>query len=67
MLHFDPIIPSSPSAPLAQVTTLEVPTEASLHTSSKVVKGQPHKIVLLLTALLDIVSVDGRRHTLRAL
>lgn len=56
MLHFNPS---------SQIHGVQ--STSSKQSTSLLVKGQPHKTVLLSTVLLDAVAADGRRHTLRAL
>lgn len=63
LLHF-----GSPS-PTSQQTHMTTTghNEASTSTVSLLVKGQPTKVILLSTTLLEVRSHDGSHHTLRAI
>lgn len=65
--------PSSTLNPLSTTAlsprTSEPLTMAGTHvaTTSCLVRGQPQRIVLLSTAIVEVYAADGRRYTLRAL
>jgi len=59
LLHFNSTDSSSSST--AVLTASE--TEAGPSAKSMIVRGQPHRIVLLSTVLLDVVAADGTRHS----
>lgn len=42
-------------------------TDGVQNATSLNVRGQPQKVVLLSTVLLDVIAANGRGHTLRAL
>ncbi|XP_022167349.1 uncharacterized protein LOC111031631, partial [Myzus persicae] len=58
----------APSNTLSIKTAEPVPgAESHVTTTSCLVRGQPQRIVLLSTAIVDVYAADGRRHALRAL
>ncbi|XP_050061681.1 uncharacterized protein LOC126551703 [Aphis gossypii] len=63
LLHFN----SKDSASTSTAVLTASKTEAGPSAVSMVVRGQPQKIVLLSTVLLDVVAADGTRHSIRAL
>eukprot|EP00102_Acyrthosiphon_pisum_P010971 XP_008179494.1 PREDICTED: uncharacterized protein LOC103308220 [Acyrthosiphon pisum] len=74
LLHFNPTankpntFGSVSSNTLSTKTAAPVPgAELHVTTTSCLVRGQPQRIVLLSTAVVDVYAADGRRHALRAL
>jgi len=72
-LHFDST--TAPSRPSGSMTSTggsttssdSVPSGGVPHAETCLVRGQPHSVVLLSTALVDVYAADGWRHVLRAL
>lgn len=63
LLHFN----NKSSPPVTSIVQTVVENESSTSATSLIVRGQPQKIVLLSTIRLDILAIDGHRHTFRAL
>lgn len=64
LLHFE-CSPASTSQPSSSLV-IQSGDPASTNYAG-LVRGHPHKVVLLSTVLLDIFATDGRRHSFRAL
>lgn len=62
LLHFEPN-----STLTKPSTSLVVQSGDPQSSTSLIVRGQPHKVVLLSTVLLEMCATDGRRHSFRAL